>query len=508
MQRKGTTRPRPMDTDGRRDRRRFLLEGTAAIGGAVGLDALLPAASPGAPGSGTITESQLPSSVVYSSGAILLHPETFGATPSGNSTAAFIAMTEHIEAKRYGNVAILLGAEYHLNSAPIHSHEGNAIWPLGKVGAPACNVEIICAPGGTNILSSVTGQAYSSGYGPPSIIGGPTNEQVGREGGFSPWDLTIVGALTVFIAGENPTICGVDFQRIGYVAVRGVLGAISSWSPSGTEPSHKWTYGVRLPEGGNSGRIVPEDIYVQGFYTGVVANSAHLTATLIAVSGCVSALGMIANEQFAGNDGHVGTIEKLLVQACKYHISGWSPTEGAISPPATGAGKGRVSLIVNMLDTENGTGWTETVVNILDANNQMFGRCNYQRWDKVLQVTGARNFATFDLDRRWQELTYNTPKTEGSGIGESTGCQLKDGRVYLRGAVYTLEFVGGTLIFTLPTNCRPTRHIWCSATVTVGGETTRVGLEILENGEVYVREDVEEHNSISLEEINFGIGTT
>jgi hypothetical protein len=453
--------------------------------------------------------SALSSSVVYSSGAILLHPETFGATPSGDSTAAFIAMTEHIEAKKYGNVAILLGAEYALNSAPIHSHDGNAIWPLGKVGAPACNVAIICAPGGTNISSSVTGQTYSSSYGPPSIIGGPTNEQVGKAGGFCPWDVTIVGSLVVF-AGENPSICGVDLQRVGFISVNGSLAAVAGWVYTGTGPTHKYTYGVRLPEGGNSGRVAPENLYIQGFYTGVVANSAHLCGQLMSVSGCVIGLGMVANEQFAGNDGHVGTIQHLLIQACAYHIAGWSPTQTEpISPPATAEGKGRVSLYIHLFDTENdGSGWTETKINILDEHNEFFGSCNYQRWDEVLQVTGARNFATTDVARRWQAFTYNGTKTEASGLGESTGCQLKDGRVYLRGAVYCKETVGGQMIATLPAGLTPTKNVWVNGTVSAGGETTRVGLEILENGEIYVREDVEEHKSISIEEINFGIGTT
>ncbi len=454
--------------------------------------------------------SALSSSVVYTSGAILLHPETFGATPSGDSTAAFIAMTEHIEAKKYGNVAILLGAEYYLNSVPIHTHGGNAIWPWGKHGATSCNVEIVCAPGGTAFFSTLTGQSYSSSYGCPSMMGGPTNEQLGSNFNFGAWNVTIRGALTLFPCwgSENPTVCGLDAERCPIFIVRGSIAVNVSASSEGTGPSHTYQFGLRLPEGGSSGQIIIENVYAQGCYTGIVANSAHLCANLINIQLCRVALGVIGNEQLDINDGHNGTIQHLLTQACNYDISGWAPTQAG--PMSIPSGK-PACLVVDLFDTEDDRGWCETKLNILDANNELYMRSTYQRYEGILLVEGARQCDLWDSKKRWEEIAYYATYTDASGVGQPTACRREGNRVFLRGGVWTLqEISSGNLVCKLPYG-PPNRATFAVAYTNLAQSTyAAIHLIIEPNGEVYMKREAEAERcpaerSILLDGIHFNL---
>lgn len=413
------------------------------------------------------------------SGTVVFQPEDYGAKASGDSSAAFNAMTAAIKAQSATNVAIILGPTYELNGAQITTYGGNAIWPfVPNYGEDkGRHLEIFAAPGGTNITSTVnSGRAYSAEHGTPSIIGGPTMEANGPTPNFSPWTVSFRGDLHVYSGASATTLAGVDLCRVGNpgsnfdtLTAQGYLTA-----------SRPDLFGIRLPEGDNGG-AGGGWAEGRGFYAGVVCNSSQTDVFHIFTYGNVVGLGITGNEQYAGNDGHSSFISNLQTFHDKYHIASWSPTEGAISLPS---GK-PAQLVIGLWDIEDlpaghSSEGEQTTDHLLDANNELKGCANYARvlafagrQSGPLTVSGGTGFGRTDITvpypGAWTALTM------GAKVQAATPCsaRLENGgkTVRLRGIaeVKAGETLGkGETLATLPVGYRPaeTQYMECALKAT------------------------------------------
>ena len=122
-------------------------------------------------------------------GIRVIYPEqitpghTFGVA---DDTAAMQAVIDYIVSNGLW-CEVRLPPTINLNSAPRTDRQGNAILALPEYvnGGSKCYIRFKGAPGGSGIFTTQTGLSYSSSYGPPSVIGGPTTEQLGVNSTFS-----------------------------------------------------------------------------------------------------------------------------------------------------------------------------------------------------------------------------------------------------------------------------------------------------------------------------------
>ena len=379
--------------------------------------------------SGLLKTAELPSSVVsrsshansYSSGVprdfLTLYPEDYGAVGNGvaDDTAAFQACIDAAYAAG-GNVQIVLrGVSYLLNSAPRHDRGGNAVVALpGIASAATMRLVFRGAPGvKTTITTNLTGLSYSSSYGPPSLVGGPTLESAGGPGGGNQinWSAAYVEMydVQVWLNNSDLSVCGVDLTCVpGCVIDRGVVHGINSGS---TAPAFNYQFGIRLPDGDNSGQVEVGDLSVNGQNVGVVANSAHLDAKRIFVSRCNSAFGITGNEQFTGNnDGHSTIVHYLDTEQNVYHITGYAPASGIISIPSGKAAQ----LKIGLWDIEDATSghWYTTTAHLLDVNNELSGWADYCR---VVSQTGRISGPLTVVGGAFFSLADMAQTTAGSG---------------------------------------------------------------------------------------------
>jgi hypothetical protein len=326
-----------------------------------------------------------------------LMPETFmaalGIKEGSDSSAAFVAMTEYIRkeaaASNYIHFRIILRGSYILNGVPITTLGGNSIWPMGNHGDTAARVDIVCGPGLTTFTTGRTSDVDSAEHGPPSIIGGPTDEQMGKTSNFSAWTVRIYGELQT-IAPNNPKIAGQNWSRVNVFYDQISDRTVSFES---TEPTSPYAFGIYLPGGDNNGSVCGLEPESKGRYVGIVLPPAHTTFQKATNNYCLISYGLVGNDQFQGNDGHSASSMTLLSQECAYGLAGWSPREQTIKNLA-----GEEHLMVAglnslpigcpwvasgaiSLDFEDGAAghWYSKKYHVYDLNNQIYVKGRYGR---------------------------------------------------------------------------------------------------------------------------------
>lgn len=317
-----------------------------------------------------------------------MYPKEYGANEAETeaTTNAFVTLFEHVkelvEATEHPLFTFNVECEqyaYYVTGALKTNQGGNAQIPLPDVlsntsGAPLINIRIMGNGGGTHFVSRLEGATYSAEKGKPSMLGGPTPEQVGINATFANIFFEMYNA-SLNLTG-NPSLCGADLSRVLEAKIDRVF-AQSSLGES-EEPTHPCGVGIHMPESDNGG-IVEVGVYkAKRLYAGMVANCAHLRASSIFNRNCVLALGMTGNEQYGGNDGHAAWIDYLQTVESIHHLAGWNPTEGAVSVPEGH----RVKLTGGQWDIEEENeslhpNWFDTKDHLLDANNQFFGGFNW-----------------------------------------------------------------------------------------------------------------------------------
>lgn len=336
-----------------------------------------------------------------------------------DGTKAMQEIIDYAVTNGLAHVEIRLPPLLELNSAPRTDRQGNAIVALPEYGVAGGTLRLVGYVGGSEIITNQEGLTYSAEHGCPSIIGGPTPEQLGIIEGkgahFSSWELHTTGHVIVR-APNNPTISGIDASRLKGVSFEKLWGY--GKGSETVEPTHPWAIGLRLPEGDNGGRVFIGQLYFEKWYAGVVGNSAHIAAQAISIKNCILGFGIMGNTQDSGNDGHSSSVLYLLTEHCKNHIGSWSPVEGAISIPEVHPAQ----IAIHLWDVEDIEGiWQSTVNHLLDANNQISGFANYARVignvgpvSGALTVSGARNFGLYDI-------TVGPLLVNPHGLAESTG---------------------------------------------------------------------------------------
>ena len=370
-----------------------------------------------------------------------LYPEDFVAEGyvfnSGDDSPAVQACIDAAYAAG-GNVNIQMPPDVYLNSVPRTDRNGNA-----SVALPPAHDGIVmtlrfhAADGGTIFHTTLSGQSYSSSFGPPSLIGGPTKEQTGTgpHVQFSGAAIEWLGHFEVNL-GADPTICGIDMGGVSKTKVEDIeiRGSFT------VQPTHAWAFGIRFPEGDNAGQVDIGRIFSAYQTVGVVGNSAHITADSIRTYKCVGGLALTGNQQFAGNDGHSSVILKLNTEWCVHHICSWDPTTGPISPPPNTPSQ----IVIALWDIEDAlpSNWYSTSEHLLDANNQIYGAANLAR---VLQNTGRVKGFTFTGGANFLPTDLNAgPTTKSGHFGDGfDGAAVLDGTATVpwaskAGSIYTM----------------------------------------------------------------------
>jgi hypothetical protein len=344
----------------------------------------------------------------------------------------------------YAYAAIRLPAVVNLWSSPRTDRGGNAVVALPQTQTEIPRIIFKAALGGTIINGNQTGLSYSSTYGPPSLIGGPTVENAGDV--FSYCKVEMQGSFHFFVP-SNPTISCLDLGLIWSCQIDRIETIAGSYPPS--QPTN-YTFGVRLPNNLNTGEVQVNYIYSQGIYCAVIG-AAHVSAgTIIAIYSTIGYAVIGDTQGGTGFDGHASSIRMLGTYRCIYHIASWSPTAGAVSIPASNPAR----LSILLWDLEDGvpSSWWDTTDHLLDANNQIYGQAYYARVvgnvgmvSGQLTVSGGNHFSQTDLisGQLWGQF---------SGLAsESTVTTTPIAMV--PGTIYTANTGSG--VFNLPATIAP-----------------------------------------------------
>lgn len=302
--------------------------------------------------------------------AATYYPESFGAQGDGinDDTTAIQSCIDH--AAGAGGGTIQFGPKtYIVNHAPRHDRSGNAILALPNSQAQR-TLRLQGVGQATQIRTTLSDQSYSPRYGTPSLLGGPTPEQLGRTGSFSLWTIEL-SAVTVVVP-TNPTVCGVDLCRVARAEVQNSY--VLSANPTGARPSHPYSFGLRLPDGLNYNRVLVNQLDIYGFHTGIICNTAHTIIQSAVAKWCLLGCGLTGSGEYDAIDPHASLFQRLSTEACAVHIAGWTP-HGTASLPA----QRPFYLVMSLWDIEDSVPgrWYSTQHHLLDQHNQIHGSANY-----------------------------------------------------------------------------------------------------------------------------------
>jgi len=173
----------------------------------------------------------------------------------------------------------------------------------------------------------------------------------------------------VFQNPADPTFTCLDFScqygnRLSHVLIFDSVAA----QKHPINPTHSWSYGVKLPPTGRSSRIDCDGLNVVGFMNGV--RLGELTSGRIIVQACIYGIEV----PFAF---HPSKLDILGVYGCQYGIS---------CPPGTNTTALRVDLYSIQDDNLVYTPWQIVINDVYDPTNSLRGTCT---WSKITANVGV-----------------------------------------------------------------------------------------------------------------------
>lgn len=223
---------------------------------------------------------------------------------------------------------------------------------------------------GPTIYSTLSMPAYSATLGSPSVIGGPTIEQIGSSN-FSNL-LVVIDGLSV-AQGQNPGGCSVDLQGVAEANI-GTLYCTGSNVPQYATNYGTWNGGVglRMPQSGNNDNCNIQSYSCDGYTYGLIPN-AHTNAFRLALLNCQYGM---AVEYVNPN---TMSVHYLSTEGCVYHLS----------CIAAAAGNQKGSLYISNWDIEDYSSTIPTTYHLNDASNLLQGEVH-------LHINNSNSGTTLD----------------------------------------------------------------------------------------------------------------
>ncbi|MGZ4530821.1 MAG: hypothetical protein ACXVXP_00545 [Mycobacteriaceae bacterium] len=236
---------------------------------------------------------------------------------------------------------------------------------FGGGGAPVWDQSRLLESGGVFISNLNLG--YDATYGVPSVLGGPTHEQVGSS--YSSNLLFVIdGGLTV-ITPANYISYAVDFQNVAMVRI-GALGLNGSVNPATISS---------LPTAGGAGLRMPlywsesfseiDRLIIMGHSYGCVPGGNTLIHNAYIVY-CQYAVAPASGQL------HAARFDYLKTDACQYHLT--SQITGAAT-----------RIDIGLWDTEDATGFAATTYHVDDNSNFLRGNAAWHNFSNASGQQGA-----------------------------------------------------------------------------------------------------------------------
>jgi hypothetical protein len=295
----------------------------------------------------------------------VFYPEDYG---SGDLNLGVVDATDAIQAciddciEQGGGIIQFREGTYLVNEAPRTDRGGHCILSVAEIGGPSDQISDIpivfrgvrhmlrtghsyldiapIAPA-TIIKTTRTGDDYSASYGPPSVIGGWTEESSNIIGGAT---TAVVGTvkvqdICVQVANPNPDISGIDALSWGGLEARDCdIFAGTSGGDATVVPTQPHTFGVRWPNRWGTAMTRNVRCNVFQFYTGHLwYHPDHHQLEAGWASHCNIAYGIEEPAAGGGTDGTQGvygmTWHYALSAGCPYGIAGVDVTTGVVDVP-------------------------------------------------------------------------------------------------------------------------------------------------------------------------------
>lgn len=312
-----------------------------------------------------------------------------------------------------GGGKLLVDPVMHVLAGPLQTGSGgNAIvpLPLDTVNLP---IEIEGRKGGhdinfgtgTRLLGTRLRDEYSHAFGPPSVIGGPTTEQVGAK----PRGPYVILKDFDVITPDNQALASIDLDRCEDAVIAGNVRAIGGGSFTTDAPygyigqlnTCPHAFGLRLPSKSNNGDVRIGRFEAYNCYVGLVVSEHTVVGHELSFN-CTAGLAFPAEQ----NHAHMNVFGYVDIEGCPHGLVGYTPS-GGIQSPAPGS-----AIYVNgQLDFEDqgpGGPWAP-VDHVLDANHGLIGECNYYLYppNAPFIVRGAARLALRNIDPSVPHVAYD-----------------------------------------------------------------------------------------------------
>lgn len=242
--------------------------------------------------------------------------------------------------------------------------------------------------------------AWSSSFGTPSVIGGPTLQNIngGVAAGADLSKLTLDVRNLEIVVPPNPALAAINGEAITRMFIDGVHCTIASKQNAYPQPTHTWAVGIRFPTVSNYHLNSIGTSVVDGFYVAYVTNTEHFTGDHVVAHRCWLAFGF---DEHGG--WHGSSIQTLGAEFCTHVLSSWAPQTGLIvtSVPAM--------IDIDLLDIEDATNplisgqsWWQPVDHVYDPANHIVGAVNYIHGGSGIKVgplytNGGKGLRLFDI---------------------------------------------------------------------------------------------------------------
>jgi hypothetical protein len=229
---------------------------------------------------------------------------------------------------------------------------------------------------GTTDATRDSGSTIQVTYGPPSIIGTATREQIGATNNDT--FTGNIGFEDMYVTQpKNPTLAGIDLiATTGYnfqnVDVRtGTTG----YETQVVAPSSPWAFGVRGGALWSSWNPTFRNISCRGYYAGaVLIHNDHMIFDRLYCSGGV--INIAFSDPWEGGGGRPAN-GYIMSSGFHYYFAGWDAVNGAKTIPSTSNPK--IWMGEQVVTWETAAAPIGTIAMVNDTNNMIYGKFYFSR---------------------------------------------------------------------------------------------------------------------------------